>query len=286
MSQYVKKKLAIFLVLTAAFSAVFHVLNARAGAMQQGYTIGLMWSPGVAALIVQLLTEGSLRGLGWRWGKTRYQLLSVAVPFFLVAATYGFVWLTGLGAFPDPAFVEEGIMAQIDLDLSRAEAILAYAVVSSTFGLVTSSFTALGEEIGWRGLMVPGLTELTGFTGTSLVSGAIWAVWHYPGILFADYRGGGPVWYSLICFTAMAIGFSFVLAWVRLKSGSVWTATFAHAAHNVFVQTIFTPLTADTGLTEYVIDEFGVGLAVAYAAAAFVVWRLRQRLPDRGAAQA
>jgi hypothetical protein len=52
-----------------------------------------------------------------------------------------------------------------------------------------------------------------------------------------------------------------------------------HAAHNVFVQTIFTPLTVDTGPTEYVIDEFGIGLAVVYTLAAVVFWWMRDRLP-------
>jgi membrane protease YdiL (CAAX protease family) len=280
MKEEIKKRLTIFLLLTVALSGIFYLLIARAGTMQARgglYVAGLMWSPGVAALVTQLVTRGSLRGLGWRWGQTRYHLLSVGLPFLLVAVTYGIVWLTGLGGFPDPAFVDE-IAGRVDLEVSRNVTILIYAFVSATFGLVTSSLTALGEEIGWRGLLVPELSKVTGFTATSLISGGIWAVWHYPGILFADYHSAVPIWYALICFTAMAVAFSFVMAWLRLKSGSVWTAMFLHAAHNISVQTIFTPLTADTGPTEYVIDEFGVGLAIAYVAAAFVFWRLRDRL--------
>jgi hypothetical protein len=55
---------------------------------------------------------------------------------------------------------------------------------------------------------------------------------------------------------------------------------FFHAAHNVFIQMIFTPLTTDTGVTEYVIDEFGAGLAIVYAAVALVFWRMRDQLED------
>ncbi len=281
MREEVKKRLTIFLLLTFALSGIFYLLIARAGTLQASgglYIAGLMWSPGVAALVTQIVTRGGLQGLGWRWDKTRYQLLSIGLPFLLVAVTYGIVWLTGLGGFPDPAFVDE-VAGQVDLEVSRTVTILIYVLVSATLGLVTSSLTALGEEIGWRGLLVPELSKIAGFTTTALVSGGIWAVWHYPVILFADYHSAVPIWYALICFTVMAVAFSFVMAWLRLKSGSVWTAMFLHAAHNVSVQTIFTPLTADTGPTEYVIDEFGVGLAIAYVAAAFVCWRLRDRLP-------
>jgi hypothetical protein len=69
MQNNVKKKLTIFLPITIVLSAIFHLLNARAGSLQAGgglYTFGLMWSPGVAALVTQFVTEGNLRGLGWR----------------------------------------------------------------------------------------------------------------------------------------------------------------------------------------------------------------------------
>jgi membrane protease YdiL (CAAX protease family) len=280
--QITRKKLAVFLSVTAVLSAVFHVLIARSGTMRTRgglYAAGLMWSPGVAAIVTQLVTEGTLRGMGWRWGKSRYQLLSIGVPLGLVAVTYGVVVLTGLGGFPNEAFLDE-ILSQVSLDVARWEAVVIYATVSATFGLLTSSLTALGEEIGWRGLLVPELARMTDFTRTGLISGVIWSVYHYPGILFADYHGGGPLWYSVICFTVMAIAFSFVMAWIRLKSGSVWTAMFAHAAHNVFVQTIFNPLVADTGPTKYLLGEFGVGLPIAYLVAAFIFWRMRGRLPE------
>jgi membrane protease YdiL (CAAX protease family) len=288
MSQMTKKKLALFLVLTTALSAVFHVVIARAGSIRANsglYVAGLMWSPGAAALVTQLVTEGSLRGLGWRWGKTRYQLLSIALPLAIVSVTYAVIWLTGLGGFPDPAFVEEQIMGQLDFEVSQTQAILIYAVVSATYGLAASSLTALGEEIGWRGFLVPELARPSNFTKTALISGTIWAVWHYPGMVFADYGSEAPIWYGMICFTVMAVAFSVIMAWIRLRSGSVWTAMFLHAAHNVFVQRIFTPLTADTGVTEYVIDEFGAGLAIVYAMVAFVFWRMRDRLQETSDAE-
>lgn len=284
MHKKTKRKILIFTVLTAVFSAVFHVLIAGQGALRSNgnmYVIGLMWSPGIAALMTQLLVDGTLKGLGWQWGKTRYQLLSIVLPIFLVALTYGIVWLTGLGGFPNQDFLVNYVEPQLDFEATYVQAILIYVAVTGIFGLVGTSFTALGEEIGWRGLLVPELNKITNFTGTALISGVIWAVYHYPAIIFADYRNETPLWYNLICFSVMIIAFSVIMAWIRLKSGSVWTAVFLHASHNVFVQSIFTPLTFDTGPTEYVIDEFGIGLAVIYLVVAVIVWRIRGRLPDR-----
>jgi membrane protease YdiL (CAAX protease family) len=73
----------------------------------------------------------------------------------------------------------------------------------------------------------------------------------------------------------MVIGISFLFAWMRLKSGSLWTGAFLHASHNLFIQGIFTPLTIDTGKTKWVIDEFGFALAIAAIVVAVIVWRRR-----------
>jgi len=40
------------------------------------YVIGLMWAPGVAAVLTCKLHARDLVTLGWRWGKARYQVAS------------------------------------------------------------------------------------------------------------------------------------------------------------------------------------------------------------------
>lgn len=43
-----------------------------------------------------------------------------------------------------------------------------------------SIFLGLGEEIGWRGFLVPQLAKLTTFTWVALISGIIWASGIFP----------------------------------------------------------------------------------------------------------
>src|SRR5258705_13838749 len=92
--------------------------------------------------------------------------------------------------------------------------------------------------------------------------GLIWSLYHYPVLLFGNYNSGGPKWLSLVCFTVSIVAICFVMTWLRLKSGSLWTGTVLHATHNLFIQQIFTPLTVDTVHTNYYIYEFGVGLPI------------------------
>jgi membrane protease YdiL (CAAX protease family) len=158
-------------------------------------------------------------------------------------------------------------------------------------GSLQSLLSATGEELGWRGFLVPTLARTMSFGRTALVSGAIWAAWHVPLIVFADYNAGTATWYAVLCFVAMVVSLSVPLAWLRLRSGSVWPAAILHATHNLFVQGFFDRVTVDTGPTRWLTSEFGAALAVAVGATAWVFWRARgaalsrdEPLPARAAA--
>lgn len=283
----VKKTVITFLALTLLFSSIFYLLVITQGGMRAGsglYVISLMWCPGVAAFVTRLLYQKNLRGMGWGWGSTRYQLLSYALPLLYSAVSYVLIWVTGLGVFNALA-VADRLGRQLSTGgmviNSRAALLVIYFAVTLTIGFVISAILAFGEEVGWRGLLVPEVAKLTSYTKTALLTGIIWAVWHYPLILFADYNNrGAPVWFSLTCFTVLIVGISFALTWLRLKTGSLWTGVFFHASHNLYVQSIFTPFTQRRPLTRYFIDEFGVALALAALVVAFYFWRRRAEVEE------
>src|SRR4051794_11118202 len=154
-----RAQLATFLGLTFALSAVFWWLIVAAGSLGANggrYVLALMWSPGVSALITRLVFQRNVRGQGWKWGNTRYPALAYVLPLGYATAAYGLVWLTGLGG----------------VDLGR------FKIGVGTFlvvGSLQSLLSATGEELGWRGFLVPTLARSMSFTRVAMVSGAIWA---------------------------------------------------------------------------------------------------------------
>lgn len=256
-----KESLA-FVALTLAVSTVFYVALVRAGSLESpGATwlvFGLMWTPGVVALALQLAFRRTVRGLGWGFGGGRWWALAYLAPIVYAGVTYALIWATPAGD------VQAGIFGRL--------AAKWYLV---PLGALQASLFALGEEIGWRGFLVPRLGERFGLDGTALVSGAVWAVWHWPLIAFAGYSGGAPSTYSIACFTVMVLGISYLFAWITLRSGSVWPAMLLHASHNQWIQGFFDRATVDTGPTEGWTGEFGAGLALAAIVVALVVRRLR-----------
>jgi membrane protease YdiL (CAAX protease family) len=170
------------------------------------------------------------------------------------------------------------LVTRMGLPISPIAATVLYVLLAGSFGLARGLASALGEEIGWRGFLVPELFKKIGFTGTALISGLVWSCWHYPLLIWGDYNSGTPPWYGLTCFTVMVVSLSFIFAWLRLKSGSLWTAALLHASHNLYIQGIFTPLTRDTGKTAWYIDEFGAVLPLVVLGFAIHAWRQRRKL--------
>jgi membrane protease YdiL (CAAX protease family) len=196
------------------------------------------------------------------------------IPILYAFPAYALVWLVGLGSVPNPTFLER---ARFTLGMPSAAN---WLVIVSAFGYIAlvnlppNMILTLGEEIGWRGFLVPELTTWVGFRRASLYSGVIWGAWHLPGILTGAYgTSGTPKVYQLVCFTILVITSAVVQAWLRMRSGSVWPPTIMHATHNGIIQAFFNRITADTGPTAWFIGEFGVALVPFTAAVAWYCWR-------------
>lgn len=260
-----RPELTTYLVLTFALSSLFYGLIIAAGSLgAKGglYVLALMWSPGVSALTTRLIFQRNLRGEGWLPGSPRWLVLAYLLPIVYAAVAYGTVWLTGLGS----------------VDLTRFKTpVTTFLVVGS----LQSLLSATGEELGWRGFLVPELARTMSLGRTAVVSGAIWAVWHMPLIIFADYNAGTATWYALLCFAFMVVAMSFPMAWLRLRSGSVWPAAIIHASHNLFVQGFFDQVTVNTGPTLWLTTEFGAALCVTIGLTAWLFWRARDSVPSR-----
>jgi len=236
-----------------------------------------MWCPALAAMATLKLAGRQLSELGWVWPAARYAVLSWALPLLYAFLAYVIVWSSGLGAFPNRPFMDQ-LATRMGLPISPVAATLLYLVLAGTFGLARGLASALGEEIGWRGFLVPELFKKFGFTATALLSGLVWSCWHYPLLIWGDYNRGTPTWYGLSCFTVMVVSLSFVFAWLRLKTGSLWTGALLHASHNLYIQAIFTPLTRDTGKTAWYIDEFGAVLPLVALGLSLYTWSRRREI--------
>lgn len=276
------RQIVTFLALVFGFSCVpyalmIHTHHIGAGG---GMVVRLvMWCPALAALATCALYRIDLATLGWNWRPAKYEVLAYFLPLLYAVPVYAVCWIAIRGSFALVAF-ETAAAASFGLEQSPCLATFSLEIpLLATLGVIGSLANALGEEIGWRGFLLPRLTGQFGFTFGCLISGCVWAIWHYPGLLWADYNAGTDPRYALACFTLMVVCMAFVMGWLRLKSGSLWPCALLHASHNLFVQAIFDRLTAPVGRALYITTEFGAGLVLTIGAAAVYFWLRRKELP-------
>jgi membrane protease YdiL (CAAX protease family) len=272
------RKIIAYCALTAVLSLPGYYLGIhKHGLTSRQAAAVLMWGgPALSAIIVRLATERSLAGIGLGLKNPKWLLIALALPLAYGMPPYLIAWGAGLADFvPSQWSTVLPYGLHVDGVLPALGAIL-------TVGLFDKVSRALGEEIGWRGLLVPELLKVVSFRNTALISGVIWALWHFPLIIFADYKAAGtPVPFQLGCFALMVISSSFLYAWLRLRSGSVWPPTLLHAAHNLLIQSVFDQATVNRHGAFYLTTEFGCGIALFTI---LVAWLILRRGPGPAAA--
>ena len=150
--------------------------------------------------------------------------------------------------------------------------------VVTTLASMTVIF--LGEEIGWRGYMLPRVQQLTSRRRAAVITGFVHGCFHLPLILIATtYDEFGSRWFvaPMVVATLTMGGVFYAYIWDRTHT--VWPVAMAHGAVNsafgwgaaavVGSQTDLAYVAGESGLATFVVAAVVGGLLLARAE----VWR-------------
>ena len=269
---YGKRALISFFAIVILISAVVETLICRGGA--EWLYIVLMWIPAVAATVANCVffrengEPFSVKKLfalgGFRTCMLRYVLLGCLLPLVYLLIPYMVYWLL----YPEN-FAYHGVALAVIL-----KDLLPPLVIGTFFSLLS----ALGEEIGWRGFMVPALYERLGLNKTLLISSLFWCCWHLPLLIGGDYMPGTPLWYQLPVFVLCIFPVGVMAGLLTLESGSVWPAAFLHAAHNNYDQMVFGIITRGDNRMFFVSETGVLTMLCAWALAAVLYIRGKKQI--------
>ncbi|MDR6574773.1 membrane protease YdiL (CAAX protease family) [Curtobacterium sp. 320] len=206
-------------------------------------TVAMMFTPGLAALLVAvilqrhrgkaLLVELGLTGFFTRQG-WHFAGAGIAGAAVLVLGSWGLGLLFGwVHLDPERSVARDLIVRLTGEEPPMPMALLALLqLLNLPIGIAITAIAATGEEIGWRGWLLPKLLPLG--TGWALIlSGAIWGLWHAPAILLGlNYEQRDPL--GIVMMTIGCVGAGVLIGWLRLASGSLLPCVLAHAALNSF----------------------------------------------------
>ena len=208
----------------------------------------LMWIPGIMAVVTNVISiiekkekisiKIFLNRLGFKVAKIRYILLAVIIPLIYLLIPYLVYW----NRYPND-FAYSGVAIHI---------ILSDITPSLILGVFLGLITALGEELGWRGYMLPALIERLGKKKSLLITSLFWVAWHLPLLIWGGYMEGAKLWYKVPAFILCIVPVGIIIGILTIKSKSVWPAAFLHAAHNNYDQGIFGLITRGENMMYYV----------------------------------
>ncbi|MBU0731481.1 CPBP family intramembrane metalloprotease [Patescibacteria group bacterium] len=89
---------------------------------------------------------------------------------------------------------------------------------------------ALGEELGWRGLLLDELRQL-GLIKVTLLIGVIWGIWHAP-IILQGYNYPGYSWLGALMMILFTTGLTLPFIYARYKTRTVLGAAAFHGMLN------------------------------------------------------
>ena len=240
-----RRSLKLFFSLVAGFNILFVAIVALTG--NTIWFVALMWSVALSSIICRLVFREGFKDVSFRFGGRRtlaYIAAGLVFPVVVGILSYGTAWLTGLAAFTSPPGGFFG-------------GLLLAVTVTTALGCITTT----GEEIGWRGYMLTRLID-AGVPRPVLASGVIWTLWHAPLIIVGLYQvGGGTPLLGLLGFAATTTSAAFLLARVRLATGSIWPAVVLHGAWNSVIQSAFDPAVAGHGSSMW-LGEGGILVAI------------------------
>lgn len=138
-------------------------------------------------------------------------------------------------------------------------------------GLTINAFFALGEEIGWRGLLVREWKD-QGFWRSSLMIGLVWGIWHAPLILMGHNYPSFPYW-GVLWMVAFCVLYSPLIQWVRLKANTVAVAALFHGMINGTAGLSFMPLNGGTELSNGILGTAGFMILASANIMLFLFYR-------------
>ena len=192
-------------------------------------------------------------------------LLPLAIPLGVYGAAYAVAWIAGMAHW-NPG---EGRW-------TSGSQIAANLVVNLSILAVYGTFTAMGEELGWRGYLQPRL-DTAGVRGSLIVVWLAQLAYHAPLAMGAGYTQDNGPFPGFGPFAIADLPVTLIFAWLAYRAASLWPAVLFHSFHNTISQWLF-PKLFSSSVAGLWLGETGLLPAAGYVVVgAAVFWRLRRR---------
>lgn len=216
--------------------------------MTQFLVAAAMFFPAIGVLITRLITKEGFKNAWIRpniKGNVKTYLLAYFGPGILTILGTLLYFMIFRGSFdPECGYMKlilEAAGTSVEaIPMPLSTVLLIQGAQALTIGPIMNFVTCFGEEWGWRGYLLPKMSEKISLIPMLLMNGVIWGLWHAPltivghnyGIGYAGFPFTGILAMCLFCIVTGVF-----LSYVSLKTKSCIPAVLGHGAINSFAAT-------------------------------------------------
>jgi membrane protease YdiL (CAAX protease family) len=284
-----RKSLIWFLGITFGIAWILFSLPLAFKSNQNTYLLSIqiffalaMWAPGLAAILTTVFVEKQpFKSLRLNTlGPKRFYLWAWLLPPLLILLTLVTTLLLRTGQFDPALTMMSQALAQAPAASAQLPSAQVVVLLQTLFAVILAPLInvifTLGEELGWRGFLLPRLLPL-GQWPAILISGAIWGFWHAPTTLLHGYNFPEHHYLGILIMIVGCTLLGTLISWLYLNTRSPWVAALAHGAINATagISFFFLKPGFDTAW-----GGSPLGLAGWIPMALFIVWLVwSKRLP-------
>lgn len=197
----------------------------------------------------------------WSWA------FALIYPLFFYLIVIAAAFATGLGRF-NPGTL--AIIFNWQFLASFAAMVLIMAPI------------VFGEEYGWRGYLMPALSDKHGKIWAAAITGLVWGLWHIPSyyLTYSQAGLGDPVLLTVMGVVSVAVG-AFPYAYLFYLNGNLLPCVLLHAVYDKAAGVVFFGPSGATGPTEGAAGlltihwPYAVGIMIAVGMVMAVLFSLK-----------
>jgi membrane protease YdiL (CAAX protease family) len=227
LSDFIKRHdllLGIFLMFALTWPIDLALAAESRGMLPFNIPFAIAMSVGYGFVAASLIMTGLTKGKSGIFALLRrYLIWRVGMGWYLVVlGLYPLIYLVAIGLHILLGGQTPDITDSMAYQLFGPATSLLFVIPFLLFNMLVN-----GEEIGWRGYILPRLQWRYNALVSSLVIGVIWTAWHIPKFLVAGYDT--PLGWYLVMTMARAVLFTWIYNGTR---GSLLLVTIFHAVVN------------------------------------------------------
>lgn len=196
------------------------------------------WTPAIIVISIAYLLKGNVGlkklffKMAFRKTYIKWYILAFIIPLVICGASFSILSLIRYQEIVFPTF---------NHSLDSYLLFLFFIVLGS-----------IGEEIGWRGFLLPLLLRKHSYLVSSILIGVFWGAWHL------QFQAGVSVFFVYILLT---IEMSIVISWLcKMTNGNIISAIIMHSSFNLCALLLFEEIVVNISQNSELIETLYVSL--------------------------